>query len=228
MNILTTLLSLFFPDCCFICDNTLVEGEKYICTSCRLKLPVTGYSTQLENNAADRFKGKIPYSKVASFLYYNKGGIAQKIIAHIKYKGHAGFGIFMGELMARNFSDSFFEDIDIIIPIPLHPKKLRKRGYNQAEEIAKGISLVTHIPTHTEWVLRKTQTNTQTQKGRYARWLNTIDVFEAKTIPNLKNKHILIIDDVLTTGATIESCAEAILKHYPEIKISILTLAVTE
>jgi len=225
-----SVLSLFYPECCYVCDKKLVEGENYICLDCLLKMPKTNHHLQAENGAADRFKGKIPYEKVASFLYYNKGGFAQNLIKSIKYKGNANLGYHLGVLMAQNIQESspFFENIDLLIPIPLHRKRQKLRGFNQAEEITKGISQTTGIPMCNDLVRRKLQTQTQTKKGRYDRWLNTIDIFTAEKKDVFNHHHILIIDDVLTTGATIEACAQSILQSYPDVKISILTLAVTE
>ena len=224
------IISLLYPECCHVCDKKLVEGENYICLDCLLKMPKTNYHLQPENGSADRFKGKIPYKKVASFLYYNKGGFSQKIMKPIKYKGNSGLGRYIGQLMAQNIQQTshFFEDIDLLIPIPLHHKRQKLRGFNQAEEIAKGIEKITAIPVCSDLVTRKKQTQTQTKKGRYARWLNTMDIFSTEKTSNFNYNHVLIIDDVLTTGATIEACAQSVLQSYPEIKISILTVAVAE
>ena len=224
------IISLFYPECCCVCDEKLIEGEHYFCLDCSLKMPHTNYHLQVENSAADRFKGKIPYEKVASFLYYNKGGFSQKVVRAVKYKGNTALGYHMGHLMSQQIqqTSSFFEDIDLLIPIPLHRKKQKKRGFNQAEEIVKGIEKVTDIPFNNNLVIREKQTQTQTKRGRYARWLNTIDIFTLNKEADFNCKHVLIVDDVLTTGATAEACAQAILTTYPDVKISILTLAVTE
>ena len=229
MNILQALLSLFYPQCCCVCSKKLIEEERYICLDCLLKMPKTNYHFQAENNASDRFKGKIPYERVVSYLYYNKGGWAQKVVVHIKYKGNIDFGYYMGELMAKEIQQSsFFNGIDLIVPIPLHSKRLKQRGFNQAEEIAKGVGQITGITVCSDWVTRKKQNQTQTKKGRYARWLNAMDIFIAEKKENITCNHILIVDDVLTTGATVEACALSILQSYPDMKISVLTLAVTE
>jgi len=225
-----SVISLFYPQCCCVCDEKLIEGEHFICLDCLLKMPQTNYHLQAENGAADRFKGKIPYEKVTAFLYYNKGGFSQKIVKAIKYKGNTALGNHIGFLMSQQIRQSsyFFEGIDLLIPIPLHPKKQKKRGFNQAEEIVKGVRDATGIPFSNNLIIRKKQTQTQTKKGRYARWLNTIDVFTLNNDNDFNCNHVLIVDDVLTTGATIEACVQAILTSHPNVKISVLTLAVTE
>jgi len=224
------VISLFFPQCCCVCDTKLIEGEQHICLNCLLEMPKTNYHLQLENGAADRFKGKIPYERVTSFLYYNKKGVSQMIVKAIKYKGNTALGQHIGFLMSQQIRQSspFFDGIDLLIPIPLHRKRQKKRGFNQAEEIIKGIRKATSIPFDNNLIIRKKQTQTQTKKGRYARWLNTIDVFTLNDEKDFNYKHILIVDDVLTTGATIEACAQAILTSHPDVKISVLTLTVTE
>ena len=222
------ILSLFYPQCCCVCNKKLIEEEQYICLDCLLKMPKTNYHFQAENSAADRFNGKFPYERVAAFLYYNKGGWAQKVVVNIKYKGNVDLGCYMGEFMAKKIQQSsFFDDIDLIVPIPLHRKKLKQRGFNQAEKIAQGIEKATGI-TVADLVTRKKQNQTQTKKGRYARWLNAMDIFVTEKKEDFNYNHILIVDDVLTTGATVEACAQSILQSYPDLKISVLTLAVTE
>jgi ComF family protein len=181
----------------------------------------------VENSAAERFWGKIPCQRVSSFLYYSKGGITREIIAEIKYKGNTKLGVWFGEWMAKEMLMSgFFEGIDIIIPVPLHKKKQRQRGYNQAEEIARGVGSVSCIPLDSHCRYRKTGNLSQTKKGLFERWLNTYDIFEVRDPEFLESKHILIIDDVLTTGSTLEACARSILKK-TNVRISILTLAIT-
>ncbi len=228
-NVLSSLLSLFYPNCCLICNDKLVENERNICLNCLLNLPQTNYHLQEENRVTDRLKGKIPYERATAFLHYNKGGIAQKITANIKYKGFSDFGLQMGKYAAETImrGSSFFEGIDLLVPIPLHPKKKRSRGFNQAEQIAEGIYSATDIPMDRTIVLRKNQNQTQTKKGRYERWMNSENIFECVFHKNLENKHLLIVDDVLTTGSTIEACVESILSKYTTVKISIFTLSAT-
>lgn len=224
--LMTDFLSLFFPPLCINCEEPLLKKEGFFCLDCFLKLPKTNYHLIEENLAVERFSGKIPLVRATSYFYYNKEGMAQKAIAEIKYKGNQKLGRWLGSLLAKELSATdFFNGIDYIIPVPLHKSKQRKRGFNQAEEIALGISSITNIPLCTENIYRKKDNISQTQKNVYDRWKNTKDIFEIKDIELFKEKHILIVDDVLTTGSTLESVGHCVLKS-PDSKVSILTLAI--
>jgi ComF family protein len=208
------------------CSDALFVDENFFCLICILKLPKTNYHLNRDNRASDRFLGKVPIVKASSFLYYNKGGLGQKLVAEIKYCGNVYLGKWIGEYAAKEMLPSgFFQDIDFIVPVPLHGKKLRKRGFNQSEVVAQGISITTGIPTETKNLYRKKANVSQTTKGIYARWKNTKGIFDLKKMDLFENKHILLVDDVLTTGATLEACAKALLKC-KNIKISIFTLAI--
>lgn len=221
-------ISIFFPDCCVLCNRTLVDGEKHICLFCFKKIPLTNYHRIPVNATVQRFSGKIPCQKASSFLYYTKGGNAKKIIAEIKYKGNIKLGKWMGEWMAKEMQSSgFFNGIDLIVPVPLHKKKLRQRGYNQSEEIGKGISLITNLPLCGTYLKREKDNPSQTKRGVFERWLNTHDIFNVAEPESLIGKHVLLIDDVLTSGSTLEACAHPIL-NCENTKISILTLAIAQ
>ena len=225
-NLLSNFISLFYPKLCITCGEPLVAAESYFCLECFLKLPKTNYHLSPDNRATDRFAGKIPVAKGASWLYYDKGGISQKLIAEIKYRDNRNLGEWMGALLAKDWlASGFFHGIDCLVPVPLHPSKEKKRGFNQSETIALGISQITDIRINTKNVIRKKANETQTKKTLFERWKNTKDLFEVKDIDFFNNKHVLVVDDVLTTGSTLEAVVQSILKA-KDVKISILSLAI--
>jgi len=226
-TLLANFVSLLYPDLCVICGEPLVENEKFFCFACYLKLPRTNYHLIPENQAIERLAGKVSLEKASSYFYYNKGGIAQKLIAEIKYKGNRNLGEWIGIHLAKDMiSSGFFQGIDFVVPVPLHRSKEKKRGFNQAERIAQGISQTTKIPLETNNVFRKKANTSQTKKGVFDRWKNTLNLFQLRDPDLFKEKHILLIDDVLTTGSTLEAVAQSLLKSQG-VKISILTLAIT-
>jgi len=225
-TLFANLLSLLYPRLCVICGEPLIESEKFFCFACFLKLPRTYYHLIPENQAIERLAGKVSLEKASSYFYYSKGGIAQKLIAEIKYRGNRNLGEWIGAYLANDMiSSGFFRGIDYLVPVPLHRSKEKKRGFNQAEKIAKGIALVTKIPLEINNVFREKANTTQTKKGLFDRWKNTQNLFNLKNTKLFKDKHILLIDDVLTTGSTLEALAQSLLKS-KGIKISILTLAI--
>lgn len=225
---LHSFLSLLFPHCCVACGNALVRGEECICTLCNMNLPRTNYHLRKDNPVEQVFWGKIPLEHATSFFYYRKGSDFRQILHQLKYGGQKEVGAIMGRYMASELlASGFFQGIDCIIPIPLHKQKQRIRGYNQSEWIARGISVVTGIPINTEAVIRRKNTETQTRKSVFGRWENVEGIFELHDVESLAGKHILIIDDVLTTGATTVACASCLME-IEGIRISVLTLAVAE
>ena len=226
-TLLANLISLLYPELCVICGEPLIENEKYFCFACFLKLPRTNYHLTPENQAIDRLAGKVSLMKASSYFYYTKGGVAQKLIAEIKYRGNQNLGEWIGRYLAKDMiSSGFFQDIDCMVPVPLHRLKEKKRGFNQAKKIAEGISRITKIPLETTNVYREKANISQTGKGLFDRWKNTRYLFNIKYPDLFKKKHILLIDDVLTTGSTLEAVAQSLLKSQ-DIKISILTVAIT-
>ncbi|GBU07090.1 DNA catabolic protein [Bacteroidales bacterium] len=227
LSILRNILGLFYPFSCVVCQENLIKDEKYICLHCILKLPKTNYHLQASNIALDRLENKIPCQKASAYLYYSKDGDTSKIIQSIKYKENTRLAYWMGDYMGRDMIKSdFFEHIDFLVPIPLHESKFKKRGFNQAEEICKGLAMATGIPIESECLFRKIANPTQTKKDSFERWINTRGIFEVRNKTMYRNKHILLFDDVLTTGATLEAAVIA-LKQVPGIKISVLSLAIS-
>lgn len=225
---LSAFLSLFFPRCCVVCDRPLAKGEQCICTVCNMKLPRTDYHLRTDNPVEQHFWGKLPLERATSFFFYRKGSDFRKILHQLKYGGQKEIGATMGRYMATELlSSGFFQDIDVLIPVPLHKKKQKLRGYNQSEWIARGISGVTGIPIDTESIARQKNTETQTRKSMIERWENVDGTFYLTHADALSGKHILLIDDVLTTGSTTVACASVLLET-EGIRISVLTLAVVE
>lgn len=225
---LYSFISLLFPRCCVVCGRSLAKGEECICAMCNINLPRTNYHLQKDNQVEQLFWGKIPLERATSFFFYRKGSDFRQILHQLKYGGQKEIGAIMGRYMASELSASgFFEGIDVIIPVPLHKRKQRIRGYNQSEWIARGISAVTGIRIDTEVIVRRKHTDTQTRKSTFERWENVDGIFEIHHAESLKGKHLLVVDDVLTTGATTVACASRLVE-IEGVRISVLTLAVAE
>jgi ComF family protein len=221
-----SLLSVFYPPFCAVCGDTLTGGEQFFCLECQQKLPLTNYYKFPDNPAFQRFLGRADIDRACSYLFYNKDGVGQKIVAAIKYQGDRKLGKFIGAKMAEELLPSgFFEGVDFLVPVPLHPSKERKRGFNQSEIIAQGISEKTGITIVADNVFRKRANVSQTRKGVFERWLNTKEIFDVKNPQMFENKTLMIIDDVLTTGSTLEAVAQSILKS-KGAKAAVLTLAI--
>jgi ComF family protein len=219
------LISLLFPDLCCACGVNLYRGERCVCSSCIMALPYTDHHRHAENKTAKKFWGRIDFEAAMSMLYFKKGGRVQNIIHQLKYGNDSMIGLKLGAMMAERIKDSAaFEQIDLIIPIPLHKKRQRARGYNQSGFIAEGIAGALHIPVKHEAVIRQKATKSQTNKSSHERFENMRDVFKVVDGQGLNGKHILLVDDVITTGATIASCANE-LRRCGIGKLSIAAVA---
>ncbi|WP_139265277.1 ComF family protein [Bacteroides ihuae] len=188
-----SFFALFFPQCCVVCENPLFDGEEMLCIKCNMDMPRTNYH-RIRGNPAERlFWGRIPIERATSFFFYSKGSDFRNILYSLKYRGNKELGESMGRFMARELLDcGFFEGIDVVIPVPLHPDKLAKRGYNQSEWIARGVSAITGVRVDTTSVIRKKNTETQTRKSTFERWENVDGIFELLNSELFTGKHILI------------------------------------
>ena len=219
-------LNLFFPRTCRCCGTALLSSENQICIKCILHLPLTNFVDLVDNLVEKMFWGRCKIEAATALFYFRKKGNIQKILHEIKYKSNIKLAHRMGNLLGIELKKSNrFADVDIIIPVPLHPKKKRKRGYNQSEEIAKGMAVHFKREINTSCLIRQTYNKTQTKKGRVERWTNVSDIFSVVDPEAIKGKHILLVDDVLTTGATLEACALKLLE-VPSVRVSIAALSV--
>lgn len=213
-SVFTDFLELFFPETCEVCGESLRYSEKIICTNCLSDIPRVYIHNKEHNPLEDLLWGQIPYTKATSFFNYTKKNPYAVLLHNLKYKNQQNIGVFLGEMFAVELQNSgFLEGIDAIVPVPLHKKREHKRGYNQSSAIAKGIANISKIEVLENIVIRKINTKTQTTKSKEERKQNVANIFEVTNQEILKDKHVLLLDDVITTGATCISCAEAILEQ---------------
>jgi len=223
--ILLYLTELLFPRLCVVCSDKLIEQEQWICLHCLHHIPRTNFHLNPDNQVARLFYGRIPIEFATSFFYFSKGSKYQNLLHSLKYKGMKE----MGEEIGKHFGIDLlqspdFSSVDVICPVPLHPQKEKKRGYNQSWWIALGMARQMQKELSDDNLKRVTATETQTRKSRFARWQNVEGIFELSNPEAFSGKHILLIDDVVTTGSTLEACAQAILSK-TNARVSIATLA---
>ena len=228
MSLFSELIYLFYPEVCAACDNQLVRGEEFICLSCHYHLPKTDFHLFRDNPLARSFWGKLPIENAAAYLFFNKGEKVQKLIHNFKYRGQTELGVYLGKLYGLLLIDvPLFQQADFVIPVPMHSTKKEKRGFNQSEIFASGLALSMKKEFGPDFLRKKSATETQTNKSSYQRWENVKDIFElaSEEVYNLlQGKHVILVDDVVTTGSTLEACASALLK-VPGIRISMVTMA---
>lgn len=225
-NIVNDINSILLPLVCFGCNARLNRGENHLCTVCRNQLPLTDYSFNVEN-AVDRiFYGRINIKKANSFLFFTENGIVKNLIHNLKYKNQQQIGAFLGEWHGlRLVENNFLPPIDAVIPVPLHRTKQRQRGYNQVSEFGKTLACHLNSKFLEHAIIKTSNTRTQTKKGRLGRWQSNKTLFELADPNSLTYKNVLLIDDVITTGATMEACAKA-LSQTRGISIYVTSMAV--
>lgn len=202
-------MSLIYPRCCMGCQDGLVKGEETLCTKCIHELPRTEYHLDQENPIFKRLYNRVPIKQAFSFFIFNKGGKVQNLLHELKYNNHPEIGRVVGKVYGEELhKNGLNEQIDEILPIPLHPSKQRRRGYNQSEEFAIGLAERLGVCCVSDALQRRTKTETQTKKSKLRRWENVKEVFQVVNSESIRGKRILLVDDVITTGATIEACAQ--------------------
>lgn len=206
-------VSLIFPNYCLACESSLVKGENLVCSRCMLQMPQTNYHLDLDNPLKNRLACRLPVRLAMAMFKFSKSGRVQALLHALKYRNEPALGVMLGNvygdrLLTGNLKDAF----DLIIPIPLHASRKRKRGYNQSAKFAEGLSQKLGIQFSDELMVRTVQTTTQTRKTKLKRWQNVSDVFQVNDLDQLSGKNILLVDDVVTTGATIEACGNYIMK----------------
>lgn len=225
-NTFANLSQLFFPLNCECCNNWLSEDEEVLCLHCIAMLPRTAYHSNLQNQTQQKFFGRVDLQFASSFLYFTKEGMMQHLMHRFKYRKRKNIGKQLGLIFGAELAaGKHLQNIDYIIPVPLHKLKKEKRGYNQSDLIADGISEANDIEIADNVLIRIKNTESQTQKTRAERLENVKDVFVAKEQHRLQGKHVLLVDDVITTGATLESAALALLA-IPGVRVSIATLGI--
>lgn len=224
-EVLSGLAEMAWPNLCLLCERQLLKGEQHICLNCLYELPAIHDVSFKENAAADRFLGKIEFERTASGFRYNKDSSIQKALELLKYKGDKEIGSCLARNSAmRLHGQGFFKDIDALVPVPLHKRKQKKRGYNQSDWIAKGINEVTGIPVNTAILRRSIHNSSQTTRNLWSRWENAQGLFEMGDSDGMHGKHLLLVDDVLTSGSTLEACGQVLLQ-IPNTRISFFALA---
>jgi ComF family protein len=224
-NLLRSALHLFYPHTCCGCGSDLLPAHQLLCGACIVQLPHTGFAAWPNNPIERLFIGRLALEAAASQLYFAKAAVAQQLVHQLKYKGHQEIGLYLGQRMGEALLQSGrFVGLDCLVPMPLHAAREKRRGYNQAEVLCRGMAQAMQVPVGNGWVVRVRHTATQTQQQRTDRWLNVDAGFAVADTALLAGKHILLVDDVVTTGATLDACGNAILQ-VPGTRLSIATLA---
>lgn len=225
LRLFNDFISLFYPQVCFACGNSLFSNEEVICTFCRYHLPKTDFHKNKDNALAKSFWGRVNLENVSACYYFSKGGKVQHLMHQFKYSGRYEIGQYLGKLYGAELKqEPAYKDIEVVIPVPLHKSKLKKRGYNQSEKFAEGLAQAMEIEINTSTLIRTYASATQTRKSRFSRWENVKEIFVVSSPEKIMGKHLLLVDDVITTGATIEACATHLL-NIAGTRVSVASLA---
>lgn len=220
-------LDLLYPQVCSSCEGLLLRHEKVLCTGCIHELPIADFHLQQDNPVEKIFYGRIPVENAVSLLLFEKRGMVQKLIHNLKYRGHEEIGEFLGAWLGSELSElESFKEITAVLPVPLHKSKLKKRGYNQVTKFGMQIAEALKVPFYDDLLLKVTTSKTQTLKKRIARWGKMEETFLLHNSGRIENGHVLLVDDLVTTGATLEACAHKLLET-KGLKLSFATMAVT-
>jgi len=224
-NMINDFINLFFPKVCLSCHEILLKDENTICHNCLSDLPFTNFDLTKDNPVYETLSAIVPIEAATSLLFFNKEGNVQELIHQLKYQNQQEIGSLFGEILAYKIKESpFVSKIDYIIPVPLHPKKIKKRGYNQLTKFGSAMSEILKIPYNENVLTRVVNTTTQTKKTSYQRRLNVDRAFAVSPDNQYHEKHFLLLDDMMTTGATLEACTEELLK-IPQAQVSVATIA---
>ena len=222
------IIDLFFPKLCYACHEVLNDHEQDICTDCRNNLPVTNFHFNQDDNVSKVFYARVKVVYGTALFRFEKKGLVQQLIHNLKYKGQESIGVFLGDWLGGELKTvKEYSEIDIVIPVPLHKNKLKKRGYNQVAQFAEHIASALNVKYIDNVLLKVTNTDSQVLKSRFARWTSNEELFTLQNKSTIANKHILLVDDLITTGATMEACIN-VLNQAKNIKISVACMAIAQ
>ncbi|MDA9334617.1 phosphoribosyltransferase family protein [Flavobacteriaceae bacterium] len=224
---LSQLVNLFFPKTCQACNHVLTDYETHICVKCRHELPLTNYHYERPKVVKKIFYGRVELEAATALFYFHKEGLVQHLLHKLKYKGQEQLGQVFGVWLGAELQESsYFKSIDVVIPVPVHSKKLKQRGYNQVALFAKHLAKSLNAYYDDSVLLKSMNTKTQVFQSREERFQSVANTFYAKNLSRIDGKHVLLVDDVITTGATIEACA-LVLNSVAKIRLSLATIAIT-